>query len=199
MRTLRRSIALPAVCALALLALGGCAPPWETRVATGDVLKWSPSCPCTFSYPASWYYEASDGDTSKSQLAVHSYNSSSAAHAPIPTRFADVGIDWHSDPTGQLYLAATTRHFSPLPEQVARLTVSGYPAMSYAHWTAPPSEGGVYEEHVYLWAPEYQQDYDISLMAANPPGRDVARERAVFDRIVRSLVIAPQPRGGAQP
>jgi len=167
--------------------------PWRTRAATGDALVKSPGCPCRFSYPASWYFSAANGDSSMPQLAVHSYNDSSAAHAPIPTRFADVGIDWHPDPTGQLYLAATTRHFSPLPEQVERLVVAGRPAMSYAHWTAPPSEGGVYEQHVYVWAPEEQLDYDISLMATNPPGRDVARERAIFDRIVGSLVIGPQP------
>ncbi len=173
--------------------LSGCAPlPWQTRVATGNVLKISPNCPCRFSYPVSWYFSAADGDASKPQLAVHSYNDSSAAHAPIPTRFADVGIDAHPDPTGQLYLAATTRHFSPIPEQVRRLVVSDRPAVSYAHWTAPPSEGGIYEEHIYLWAPELQQDYDISLLAANPPGQDISRERAVFDGIVRSLVIGPQ-------
>ena len=175
------------------MSLGGCAPlPWQTRAATGDVLKISPGCPCRFSYPASWYYSDAGGDTSKPQLAVHSYNDSSAAHAPIPTRFADVGIDWRPDSTGQLYLAATSRHFAPLPEQVERLVVSGFQAMSYAHWTAPPSEGGVYEEHIYFWAPQYQQDYDLSLLAANPPGRDVARERAIFRRIVGSLVIGPQ-------
>ncbi len=176
------------------ILLSGCAPlPWQTRTATGDTLKRSPHCPCSFSYPTSWYFEAANGDTSKPQLAVHSYNDSSAAHIPIPTRFADIGIDWHPDPTGQLYLAATTRHLAAQPEQVERLTVSGYPATSYAYWTAPPADGGVYEQHIYLWVPEYQLDYDLSLLAANPPGRDVARERAVFDAIVRSLVIGPQP------
>lgn len=184
---------LIALFALIVILLSGCAPlPWEARAAAGDVLKVSQGCPCRFSYPASWYYSASDGDTSKSRLAVHNYNDSSAAHAPIPTRFADVGIDWHPDPTGQLYLAATTRHFAPIPEQATRLVVSNRDAMSYAHWTAPPSEGGVYEEHIYLWAPELQLDYDISLMAANPPSRDIAAERATFYKIVRSLVIGPQ-------
>jgi len=46
---------------------------------------------------------------------------------------------------------------------------------------------------VYLWAPAYDLDYDLSLMAGNPPGRDVARACAVFARVLRSLVIGPQP------
>ncbi len=192
-RTCRLTFTLVLFAVVAVL-LSGCAPlPWQTRTAARDVLKRSPHCPCSFSYPASWYFEAANGDTSKPQLAVHSYNDSSAAHVPIPTRFADIDIDWHPDPIGQLYLAATTRHLSAQPEQVERLTVSHYPATSYAYWTAPPAGGGVYEQHIYLWVPEYQQDYDLSLLAANPPGRDVARERAVFAAIVRSLVIGPQP------
>src|SRR5947199_99430 len=97
-------------------------------------------------------------------LGLTSYHASSADHAPIPTTFATIGVDWQSDPLGQLYLAATTRHFSPWPGH--RLTVAGWPATSYAHWTAPPAQGGIYVEHVYFFVPWYQRDYDLWLQAA---------------------------------
>lgn len=187
--------------AVVVVLLSGCASlPWRTPVATGSVLLQSPGCACRFVYPASWFYEAANGDASKSNLAVHSYNDSSAAHVPIPTHFADIGIDWLPDPTGQLYLAATTRHFSPMPgEQAKHLVVSNRPAMSFSYWTARPSGGGIFEEHVYVWVPEYQRDYDISLLAANPPSDDVAHDRAVFAKLVHSLVIGPQALSSPSP
>jgi len=173
----------------------------RARPATGDARVVSAACPCRFRYPAAWFFRAAIGDTSQPPLALHSYDDANAAHLPAPTRLADIGIDWHPDPDGRLYHALIAAppvvSLSP-PEQVAHLVVSGFPALSYAHWTGLPSEGGLYEQHVYLWAPAYGRDYDLSLMAANPPGRDVARERAVFARVLRSLVIGlparPRPR-----
>jgi hypothetical protein len=162
----------------------------------------SPACQCRFSYPAAWYFRTAIGDTSQPQLALHSYDDANTDHRPVPTRFADIGIDWHPDPHGHLYQALTAPHALSLPglaERRVPLVVAGFPAVSYASWTAPPSEGGIYEQHVYLWVPAYDRDYDLSLMAGNPPGRDVAGERAVFARVLRSLVIGPQPPPRPQP
>jgi len=187
-----------AIGACITLLVGGCAPPpgQTARPPTGDRRAVSPACQCRFSYPAAWYFRTAIGDTSQPQLALHSYDDANTDHRPVPTRFADIGLDWHPDPGGHLYQALTAPHALSLPrlaEHRAPLVVAGFPAVSYAHWTAPPSEGGIYEQHVYLWAPAYDRDYDLSLMAGNPPGRDVARARAVFTRVLRSLVIGPQP------
>jgi len=134
-----------------------------------------------------------NGDTSQPQVAIHSYPDATSDHAPISTRLADISISWRPDPDGQLYRGVTTGHFALGPEDITHLVVAGYRAVSYAHWTDAPSNGGLYEQHVYLWAPPYQEDLDIALMAANPPGRDVARERAVFAQVLRSFVIGPPP------
>jgi hypothetical protein len=176
---------------LALLSLmvSGCAAPWAAGRVRGDVVLHSPSCHCRFAYPATWHFAPANGDTSQPEFGLYSYDATSAAHAPIPRTFANIGIDWQSDPLGQLYVAATTRRFSPWPGQ--RLTVSGWPATSYAHWTAPPSQGGVYLEHVYFFVPWYQRDYDLWFQAANPPGRDVSRLHRVFVQVLRSMTIVP--------
>ena len=208
-RGYRRAIGTAVGACIGLL-VGGCAPlPGQTtRPPTGDRRAVSPACPCRFSYPAAWSFRTAIGDTSQPQLALHSYDDANPDHLPVPTRFADIGLDWHPDPDGLLYQALTAPHALSLPglsEHRAHLVVSGFPALSYAHWTGLPSEGGLYEQHVYLWAPAYGRDYDLSLMAANPPGRDVARERAVFARVLRSLVIGlparprPRPQSHAPP
>ena len=161
-------------------------------MALGDVLAVSSPCQCRFRYPAAWFLRTAIGDTSQPQLALHSYNDAALDHLPVPTRSADIGLDWRPDPDGLLYRAISAPHavsLSGLAERRTSLVVSGLPAVSYAHWTGAPSAGGVYEQHVYLWAPASQRDYDLSLLAGNPPGRDVARARAVFARVLRSLII----------
>jgi len=178
----------PLLAALALL-LGGCALPWNTIRPAGEAIVRSPACHCRFSYPAAWYTSSANGDSSLPILGLNSYDTSSGSHAAVPSRYADIGIDWQSDPTGQLYLTATTSHFSTLPGR--RLTVSGWPATAYATWTAPPAQGGIYMEHVYVFVPWYQRDYDLWLQAANPPGNDVSAPRRVFTRLLRTLVIVP--------
>ena len=189
-RVSRRGIGiLPALLALLPLLVTGCAAPWAAGRPRGEAVLHSPSCHCRFTYPAAWYFQPSNGDPSRPLLGITSYDASSADHAPIPTTFANIGIDWQSDPLGQLYLAATTRHFSPWPGH--RLTVAGRPATSYTHWPAPPAQGGVYVQHVYLFVPWYQRDYDLWFQAANPPGRDIAPLHRVFDRVLRSLKIVP--------
>lgn len=210
-RGYRRAGVLALVACVAVLVVGALAhghAPDTARPATGDARVVSAACPCRFRYPAAWFFRAAIEDTSQPPLALHSYDDANAAHLPAPTRLADIGIDWHPDPDGRLYHALTAAppvvSLSP-PEQVAHLVVSGFLALSYAHWTGLPSEGGLYEQHVYLWAPAYGRDYDLSLMAANPPGRDVARERAVFAHVLHSLVIGlparprPRPRSHAPP
>lgn len=172
------------------LALSGCAAlPWAAARPHGVQLLRSPGCHCRLRYPGAWFATAANGDSSEPALGLHSYDASSADHVPIPTRYADIGIDWQDDPTGQLYLAATTRRFSPLPAQ--HLTVAGWPATAFAHWTAPPARGGVYALHVYIFVPWYQRNYDLSFTAANPPGHDITALRQVFLRVLRSLVIVP--------
>lgn len=155
----------------------------------GALVLRSPSCHCRFTYPASWYFQASNGDTSRPILGLSSYDASSADHAPIPATFADVGINWQSDPTGQLYLAAATRNFSH--DQARRLTVSSWPATAVAHWTAPRAQGGVYQEHVYVFVPWYQRDYDIWFDAGSPRLADISRLHRTFQQVVRSLTIVP--------
>ena len=180
---------LPALLALLPLLVTGCAEPEAARRPRGDVVLRSPSCHCRFPYPAAWYFQPANGDPSRPLLGITSYDASSADHVPIPTTFANIGVDWQSDPLGQLYLAATTRHFSPWPGH--RLTVSGWPATSYAHWTAPPAQGGVYVEHVYFFVPWYQRDYDLWFQAANPPSHDIAPLHRVFAHLLRTLTIVP--------
>lgn len=179
------------VMAAGLLALGlsGCAVlPSSVARARGDQVLRSPGCQCRMSYPASWGATAANGDSSEPALGLHSYDASSSDHAPIPARFADVGINWLNDATGQLYLAATTGRFAT---GAHHLTVSGWPATSFAHWTASPRAGGVFEQHVYLFVPWYQRDYDISFRAANPPSGDIAPLQRIFARMLHSFVVVP--------
>jgi len=137
------------------LLVGGCAPPpgQTARPPTGDRRAVSPACQCRFSYPAAWYFRTAIGDTSQPQLALHSYDDANTDHRPVPTRFADIGLDWHPDPGGHLYQALTAPHALSLPglsERRAPLVVAGFPAVSYAYWTAPPSAGGIYEQHMCI-------------------------------------------------
>ncbi len=184
---LRRGWPIPPLLLLPPL-LTACALPW-TPARHGLVVLRSPACHCRFTYPAAWYFQPSNGDTSRPILGLSSYDASSADHVPIPATFADVGINWQSDPTGQLYLAATTRSFSH--DQARRLTVSSWPATSYTHWTAPRSQGGVYQEHVYVFVPWYQRDYDIWFDASSPHAADIPRLHRVFEQVVRSITIVP--------
>ena len=161
--------------------------PRQASSPQGLVTKESTSCPCTFSYPASWFFEAGAPDQSKASLGLHNYDGTSAAHLPIPTRFADIGINWLCDPGGVLYRATVRARYSPFPAR--RLVVAGYPAVSYAHWTAAVADGGVYEQQVYLYVPEYARDYNISLLTGNPPGRDIAAMQQVFHNVIASLHI----------
>lgn len=186
----RRRIVSLALAALLCAALSGCAAlPWAAARPRGERLLKSPGCHCRVTYPAAWFASAANGDSSEPALGLHSYDESSADHAPIPARYADIGIDWQDDPMGQLYLATTTSHISPLAAQ--HLTVSGWPATAYAQWTAPPAQGGIYQQHIYLFVPWYQRDYDISFSAANPPGNDITGLRNIFMQVVHSLVIVP--------
>lgn len=182
-------IRISALLALVSLMMAGCAAPWASSPPQGEAVLRSPMCHCRFAYPAAWYASASNGDSSRPTLGLDSYDTSSATNAPAPASFASIGIDWQSDPIGQLYLVATTHHFSPWPAH--HLTVSGWPATAFAHWTAPPSQGGIYVKHVYLFVPWYQRDYDLWLQATNPPGHDVSALQRVFTRVLRSLTIVP--------
>ncbi len=170
------------------LLLSGCRLPWAAPSPALTVLR-SPTCHCRFTYPGSWHFAPSNGDYSRPTLGLASYDTDSADHAPVPATYAVIGIDWQSDPIGQLYLVATTHRFTPWPAHA--LTVAGWPATSYAHWTAPPAQGGVYVEHVYFFMPWYQRDYDIWFQAANPPDSDVSALHRVFTQVLRSLVIVP--------
>lgn len=164
--------------------LTACAAPWMAASRPrGTVVLRSPSCHCRFTYPAAWYFTPGNGDSSLPILGLTNYDASSADHVPIPATFADIGISWQSDPIGQLYLAATTRHFAP--GQGHHLKVSGWPATSYGHWTAPRAQGGIYVEHIYVFVPWYQRDYDVWFDAAIP------RLHRVFDGVVSSLTIVP--------
>lgn len=182
-------VSTPLLLAALALLLGGCALPWDTARPGGEAILRSPACHCRFTYPAAWYTSSANGDASLPILGVNSYDTSSGSHAAVPSSYAGIGIDWQSDPVGQLYLTATTHHFSSLPRR--RLTVSGWPASAYAAWTAPPAQGGVYMEHVYVFVPWYQRDYDLWFQAANPPSNDVSALRRVFARVLRTLTIVP--------
>jgi hypothetical protein len=149
----------------------------------------SPQCHCRFSYPAVWHFAPSNGDPSQPTLGLANYDTSSADHVPVPRAFALIGIDWLSDPVGQLYLATTTRHVAGASPH--HLLVSGRLATAYGYWTASPAHDGVYVEHVYLFVPWYQRDYDISFEAANPPTANVTALHHVFEQVLRSLTIVP--------
>lgn len=179
----------PILCLLLPLLLAGCAAPWAAQPQSGMVVRHSPECRCRFAYPAAWSFAPSNGDASAPTLGLASYDASSADHVPVPRVFAIIGIDWLSDPLGQLYLATTTRHFSGGSGR--RVIVSGRAATAYGAWTAPPALGGVYREHVYLFVPWYQRDYDFSLEAANPPSDDVRALRRVFAQVLSSVTIVP--------
>lgn len=187
-RAYRRAATTVILAALSVL-LAGCALPWDRARPSGEAVMRSPECHCRYRYPAAWYFTPSNGDPARPILGLDSFDASDTDHVSIPTTFASVGVDWQSDPIGQLYLAATTQHFSPWPAQ--HLTVSGWSATAYAHWTAAPSRGGVYQEHVYLFVPWYQRLYDIWLQAANPPGNDISSQRGAFERLLRSMTIVP--------
>jgi hypothetical protein len=166
--------------------LAGCALPWASQ-PHGELVVHSPNCHCRFSYPATWYFTSGNNDSSKPALGIDSFDSNSADHAPIPTTFASIGIDWQADPIGQLYLAATTHRFSPWPGR--HLTVSGWPGTTYSHWTAPRNQGGLYVEHFYVFVPWYQRDYDFWLEVADPAGTSLARLHRVFDRVLQSMTL----------
>lgn len=187
LQRVRAGLATGLLLASLSLVEAGCHVPWAAGAPQGEAVLRSPACHCRFAYPASWYLSASNGDPGKPILGLSNYDDSGESTAPVPRTFTNIGIDWQSDPIGQLYLVATTHRFSPWPGH--RLTVSGWPATSYAHWTAPPSRGGIYVEHVYVFIPWYQRDYDIWLQAANPPGGGVSSAHRVFDRVLRSLTI----------
>lgn len=190
--SLRPRHALLALAPLAVLALSlaGCAAPWPVPLAHGNLVLRSPDCHCRFTYPASWRFAAANGDPSTPTLSVASYDTSSADHVPVPHTFAIIGIDWRDDPLGQLYLATTTRRLSGGNER--HVVVSGRSATLYSSWTAPHAQGGVYVEHIYLFVPWYQRDYDLSFQAANPPSNDVRALHSVFAAVVHSLaIVAP--------
>ncbi len=170
------------------LLLAGCAVPWAPP-AHGQIVLRSPECHCRFTYPAAWYFAPANGDASVPTLSLANYDTSSADHVPVPRTFALIGVAWLNDPLGQLYLAAATRHLSSGQER--HLVISGRAATSFGAWTAPPAQGGVYVEHVYLFVPWYQRDYDFSFQAANPPTNDVSALRRVFVQVLRSMVIVP--------
>ncbi len=193
--------AVGAVLALVATLLGGCAvlavgaarshattptPSVSCSASPGLASLCSPTCPCRLSYPASWSFQDARGDASKPAFGLYSYDDVSADHATIPARYASIGVDWQPDPAGQLYLATTTRNFGGVSGRP--LTVSGYPAMSYAYWTDRPADGGVYQQHVYVYVPANQRDYDLSF-TASPPSANVVSAQRIFARTLRSLVI----------
>jgi len=146
-----------------------------------------PSCPCTFTYPSSWWYEAANNDLAKPNYAVYSYDPVSADHAPIPDAFTTISVDWLCDPGGALYkLTASNTLTAMTPETT---TVSGLPAVAFSHLTAALSDGGVYERHVYFYAAAYQRDYNLTLLTANPPTHDVRSGLASFAAFLRSFHI----------
>lgn len=185
----RRAILAPVPLAVLALLLAGCAVPWSAPPVHGNLVLRSPECHCRFTYPASWRFAAANGDPSTPTLSLASYDTSSADHVPVPRTFAIIGIDWRDDPLGQLYLATTTRHLSG--GKGRSVVVSGRSATLYSSWTAPPAQGGVYVEHIYLFVPWYQRDYDLSFQAANPPSNDVRALHSVFASVVHSLTIVP--------
>jgi len=144
-----------------------------------------PSCPCQFEVPPTWWYDDARQDLAKPRLGFHSYDAVSADHASIPTTLADMGVDWSCDPGGALYQATVKSPFSPLPPRP--LTVAGQPAVSFAHWTAPPTQGGLYEQQVYVYIPQFERDYHFTLLAANPPGQDVGAFQHVFNTLLTSF------------
>jgi hypothetical protein len=174
--------------ALLTLLLAGCSVPWAGR-PRGEAVLHSLTCHCHLIYPASWWTTGNPGDPSRPMVGLDSFDSLDADHAPIPSRYASIGIDWQNDPIGQFYLAITTSRFSPEPAQ--HLTVSGWPATAYAHWTAPPSDGGYYEVHVYFFVPWYQRLYDVWLHAASPPGHDVSAQSRSFKRVLGTFTVVP--------
>lgn len=144
-----------------------------------------PSCPCQFKVPPAWWYDDARQDLAKPRLGFHSYDAVSADHASIPTTLADMGVDWSCDPGGTLYQATVKSPFSSLPPRL--LTVAGQPAVSFAHWTAPPTQGGLYEQQVYVYIPQFERDYHFTLLAANPPGQDVSAFQQVFNALLSSF------------
>ncbi len=171
---------------LLALLLAGCSVPWAGR-PRGEAVLHSLTCHCRLIYPASWWTTGNPGDPSRPMVGLDSFDSLDADHAPIPATYASIGIDWQSDPIGQLYLTMTMRDTSSEPAR--HLTVSGWPATAYAHWTAPLSDGGYYEEHVYFFVPWYQRLYDVWLHAANPPGHDVSAQIRVFQRVLSTFTV----------
>ncbi len=146
-----------------------------------------PSCPCTFTYPSSWWYDAANNDLAKPNYEVYSYDPVSADHAPIPDAFTTISVDWLCDPGGELYKLTASNTLTRMTPQTT--TVSGFPAVAFSHWTAPLSDGGVYEQHVYFYVAAYQRDYNLTLLTANPPTRNVQRGLASFAAFLHSFHI----------
>lgn len=146
-----------------------------------------PSCPCAFTYPSSWWYQAANNDLAKSNYEVYSYDPVSADHAPIPDAFTTISIDWLCDPDGALYKLTAANTLTTM--KLLPLTVSGYPAVAFSHWTAPVADGGVYEQHVYFYVAAYQRDYNLTLLTANPPTSNVRSGSASFAAFLKSFHI----------
>lgn len=183
------SLASAVVLAGAAITLAGCEPlPWATSTPHGNVTMESIGCLCRYVYPASWFTTSDPYDPSKPQLGLHNYNTSSAAHIPVPARFADIGVAWHDDPGGALYRAATTGALAPADGR--RVTVASLPAVSYARWTAPGAAGSLYEQHIYLYAPQNGRDYDLSLLTSVAPSRGTGGIHRVFAQLVQSFAIS---------